>query len=111
MMDSAKYRVYSSVFMMNSHELYSGGEDDPIVISRCAAEDILAFSKDGKKLPYSISCSIFAQEFDRDGMLLEDLGKSQMRWMSKIAVHIIIFNNTEDKEEYENSNNTIIESL
>lgn len=69
-------RVYTSVFMLEGYELYSDGANDPVMIAKMDAEDVLAYGDNGEKLPYSISCSIFVDD---------------VRGKCKIGVHVTVY--------------------
>ena len=111
MVREGRYRVYSSVFMLAGSDLYSDTDTDPLIAAELEAICNLAYDNNGNRLPYSISVSIFGQEWDRDVSMFEEKELVNRRWDQKLAVHVIVFNSLEDKEEYDNSENIIIERL
>ncbi len=105
------YKIYTSIFMLQGSELYSGNENDPLVVAECDAMDRLAYDRFGNKLPYSLSVSIFGQEWNRDIAFFEEKELPFRTWDQKIAVHVIVFNSISAKEEYENSGLTLIQEV
>lgn len=110
-MDRGIYKVYSSLFMLAGADLYSGEDSDPIVTAELDAICNLAYDGEGNRLPYSISVSIFGQEWDRESSMFEDKELVHRRWEQKIAVHVIVFRDEDSKFMYDNSENIIIEKL
>jgi len=111
MVKEDKYRVYTSVFMMEGNDLYSDTDTDPIITAELDAISELAFDDSGNSLPYSISVSIFGQEWDRDNYLFEDKPATYRRWDQKICICVIVFNTQEDKDAYDLSDELIYEKM
>tara|TARA_B110000503_G_scaffold25870_1_gene40821 strand:- start:338 stop:679 length:342 start_codon:yes stop_codon:yes gene_type:complete len=109
MVNKDKYKVYTSVFMMEGCDLYSDTDTDPIITAELDAISELAFDGEGNSLPYSISVSIFGQEWDRENYLFEDKPATFRRWDQKVAVHVIVFNSEIDKRLYDCNDKVIIE--
>ncbi len=110
-LNKLNYQIHTSMFMLQGAELYSGGENDPLLVAEIDAVERLAFDRQGNRLEFSLSLSIFGQEHPRDVSLFEDKGLRYRRWDQKIAVHVIVFNSLEAKEEYELSNVTLIQEM
>ena len=109
MVKEDNYRVFTSVFMMEGSDLYSDTDTDPLITAELDAMCELAFDDNGNRLPYSISVSIFGQEWDRDNYLFEDKPLTYRRWDQKLAVHVIVFNSEIDKRLYDCNEEVIIE--
>jgi hypothetical protein len=109
MVKEGRYRVFTSVFMMMGCDLYSDTDTDPLITAELDAVSELAFDSEGNSLPYSISVSIFGQEWDRENYLFEDKPLTYRRWEQKIAVHVIVFNSEIDKRLYDCNEQIIIE--
>lgn len=102
------YGIHTSYYNLQTADLYSDGENDPIVDASRYADDHLSFDSRGNKLPFSISCSIFALDIDRNKELLEDkMGK--FRNVRRIAVHVIVFRNMDDKIQYDLNDKVLID--
>lgn len=110
-LNKLNYQIHTSMFMLQGAELYSGGENDPLLVAEIDAVERLAFDKQGNRLPFSLSLSIFGQEHPREVSLFEEKSLKQRRHDSKLAVHVIVFNSLEAKEEYELSNVTLIQEM
>lgn len=100
------YAMYDSDYMLSGVELYSGGENDPIVDATVYAKDNLAFDAEGNKLPFSLQVCISAQDIDRDVELLEDKPRAYRRWDQKVCVTIIVWRNMYDYMFFENSDSS-----
>lgn len=110
-MEVKPYGIYTSHYMLDNTDLYSDGENDPLIDAARYADDHLAYDAKGNKLPFSVSCSIFANEIDRDKYLLEDRMES-MRIVgldTKLAVHVIVFRNMDDKIIYDLNDKVLID--
>lgn len=97
------YGIYDSNYMLAGVELYSGGENDPIVDATIYARDNLAFDTNGNKLPFSLQVGMSAQDINRDVELLEDKPKTYRRWDQKIQITIYVWKTIEDYMFFENS--------
>ncbi len=105
------YQIHTSIFMLQGAELYSGGENDPLLVAEIDAVERLAFDNKGNRLEFSLSVSIFGQEHNRSISLFEDKELRYRQWDQKIAVHVIVFNSKEAKEKYELSDVTLIQEV
>lgn len=107
-MEVKPYAVYTSYYNLQTADLYSNGENDPIIDATRWADDHLAFDNKGNKLPFSVSCSIFALDVDRDKELLEDK-LHKFKNVRKIAVHVIVFRTMDDKIIYDFNDKVLID--
>lgn len=97
------YGIYDSNYMLAGVDLYSGGENDPIVDVTMYARDNLAFDAKGNKLPFSLQVGMPAQDIDREVGFLEDKSRVYRRWDQKICVTIIVWSTIEDYFFFEDS--------
>lgn len=97
------YAIYDSNYMLSGVELYSGGENDPIVDAALYAEENLAFDASGGRLPFSLQVGMPAQDIDREVELLEDKGRVYRRWDQKICVTVIVWSCMDDYMFFESS--------
>jgi len=100
--------VLTTLMFMEGHELFSGGDKDPVSAGHMFA-DIVAKDDFGRCLPYDITVSIFPVDtIDRDICMVEDMCPRRRRAVQKIAVHIVVFENMEFYEKYMLEENCII---
>jgi len=94
------HSIHTSYYNLQTADLFSDGENDPIIDATRWADEHLSFDSRGNKLPFSVSCSIFALDVDRDNELLEDC-MDRFKNVRRIAVHVIVFRNMDDKIIYD----------
>lgn len=110
-MEVRPYSIFTSHYMLDNTDLYSDGENDPLIDAAIYADDHLAYDAKGNKLPFSVSCSIFAIEIDRNKHLLEDRIESMkiVGLGTKLAIHVIVFRNMDDKMIYDLNDKVLID--
>lgn len=97
------YNTFSTTYMLAGSDLFSGGENDPVIDASVNARDFLAFDANGNKLPFSLQVGLVAQDINRDLELLEDKPKTYRRWDQKVEITIIVFRNMDDYMFFESS--------
>lgn len=100
------YAIYDSNYMLAGVDLYSGGENDPIVDATIYARDNLAYDAKGNRLPFSLQVGMSAQDIDMEVCFLEDKNKTYRRWDQKICVTIYVWSTVEDYIFFESSDSS-----
>ena len=96
------YFTFTTVYMMQGCDyLYSGCENDPLTNAYIHAWDNLAFDSRGNRLPFVLEVGMPAQDIDRENSLLEDKGKTYIRWDSRVEVTAKVFYTMDGFMEYQ----------
>lgn len=98
--------VYTTWTIMDSADLFSGLDHDPVSMAYLAA-DRLAADDWGRCLPYDVTVSFPALHFNRDAMLVEEL-RPKTRRMQIVCVHVVVFKTFADYTRYKEKDNCII---
>lgn len=99
--------VYSSPFQLESAELFSGNENDPVYWAHIESDNVSRDDK-GMLLPYDITVSFYGLNFDRNKCLAEELGSMKRRMWQKAAVHIVVFDTLQDYCNYMDNEHCLI---
>lgn len=101
-MNQSSHFTYTSIYNLQHTNLYSGDVDDPIIDAAIYAMDTLAKDRFGNALPFHIETSIFAQDINREDVLLEDKPIRCRRIDQRVAITVYVFSSLEAYNKYLN---------